>query len=297
MSGHSHALFSNSDRAAAHLDRLMKLGSVGNDSLNIHNLSNDTCFWFRLVQKSPSRSPVSRLLRFLYSVRSGANAHLSSSHGFPHDDASTVRSESADKWPALFPMHLPAMPASLRVPGSTLRGRRLQRWKRRKTAWLWTEHLIAYFNCFEMWCPKAKKSYDLGRYSVTGEQALAFDRLFDVVLGFLRSGKALNVAPGRGIAHAIDTLGCISIDDPNTNSNHKTWEAIAASSVALPISVSDVEKTTPTQAGNIRPEDHLLHGRGNQFLDIQSRILDPPPLASAIPKGCYLVSQDDETPP
>ena len=29
-------------------------------------------------------------------------------------------------------------------------------------------------------------------------------------------------------------------------------------------------------------------------MDIQSRILDPPPLASAIPKGCYLVSQDDE---
>ena len=58
--------------------------------------------------------------------------------------------------------------------------------------------------------------------------------------------------------------------------------------------MSDVEKTTPTQASNIRPEDHLLHGRGNQFLDIQSRILDPPPLASAIPKGCFLFSQDDE---
>ena len=99
-------------------------------------------------------------------------------------------------------------------------------------------------------------------YSVTGEQSLAFDRLFDVVLGFLCSGKALKVAPGRGIAHAIDIFRCISIDDPNTYSNHKTWEAITSSSVALPISVSDVEQTTPAQAGNIRPEDHLLHGRG-----------------------------------
>ena len=143
-------------------------------------------------------------------------------------------------------------------------------------------------------CGAPKAATLMPSYSVTGEQALAFDRLFDVVLGFLRSGKTLKVAPGCGIAHAIDILRCISIDDRDTNSNHKTWEAIAASSVALPISVSDVEKTTPTQAGNIRPEDHLLHGRGNQFLDIQSRILDPPPLASAIPKSCYLDSQDDE---
>ena len=204
-------------------------------------------------------------------------APLLSSHGPPLDAReSAVRSECAQQWPTLFPMHLPVMPASLRAPGSTLRGRRLQRWRRRKTAWLWTEHLIAYFNYFEMWCPKARESYALGPYSVTGEQSLAFDRLFDVVLGFLRSGKALKVAPGRGIAHAIDILRCISIDDPNTYSNHKTWEAIASSSVALPISVSDVEKTTPAQAGNIRPEDHLLHGRGEQFLDIGARILDPP---------------------
>ena len=55
-----------------------------------------------------------------------------------------------------------------------------------------------------------------------------------------------------------------------------------------------MEQTTPSQAGNIRPEDHLLHGRGEQFLDIEARILNPPPLASTIPKGCYLVSQDEE---
>ena len=145
-----------------------------------------------------------------------------------------------------------------------------------------------------MWCPKARESYALGPYSVTGEQALAFDRLFDVVLGFLRSGKALKVAPGRGIAHAIDILRCTSIDVPNTYSNHKTWEAIASSSVALPISVSDVEQTTPAQARNIPAEDRLLHGRQEQFLDIGAHILHPPPLASAIPKGCYLVSQDEE---
>ena len=129
---------------------------------------------------------------------------------------------------------------------------------------------------------------------MTGEQALAFDRLFDLVLGFLRSGNALKVAPGRGIAHAIDILRCISIDDPNTYSNHKTWEAIALSSVALPISVSDLEQTIPAQAGNIRPEGHLLHGRGEQFLDIGARVLDLLPLASAISKDCYLVSQDEE---
>ena len=114
------------------------------------------------------------------------------------------------------------------------------------------------------------------------------------MLGFLRSGQALKVAPGRGIAHAIDKRRCISIDDPHTYSNHKTWEAIASSSVALLISASDVEQTTPAQAGNIRPEDHVLHGRGEQFLDIEALILDPPHSASAIPTGCYLVSQDEE---
>ena len=58
--------------------------------------------------------------------------------------------------------------------------------------------------------------------------------------------------------------------------------------------MSDVERTTPAQAGNIWPKDHLLHGGGEQFLDIEARILHPPPLASAIPKGCCLVSQDEE---
>ena len=241
----------------------MRWGSVGNGSQNTHNLSDDICCWFRLIQKSINISPVSRLLHFLHFERSGATAPLSCSHGPPLDAReSAVRLEGADQWPALFPLHLPAMPATPRAPGSTLQARRLQRSTRRKTAWLWTEHLISYFNYFEMWCPKSRESDALGPYSVTGEQALAFDRLFDLVLGFLRSGNALKVAPGRGIAHAIDILRCISIDDPNTYSNHKTWEAITSSSVALPISVSDVEQTTPAQAGNIRPEDHLLHGRG-----------------------------------
>ena len=111
MSGRSHALFNNSDQAAAHLDRLMRLGSVGNESQNIYNLFNDICFWFRLIQKSLNRSPVSRLLRFPYFERSGAIAPLSSSHGPPLDAReSAVRPEGADQWPALFPMRLPVMP-------------------------------------------------------------------------------------------------------------------------------------------------------------------------------------------
>ena len=81
MPGRSHALFNNSDRAAAHLDRLMRLGSAGNESQNIHKLSTDMCFWFRLIQKSFNRSPVSRLLCCLFFQRSGAIALPSSSHG------------------------------------------------------------------------------------------------------------------------------------------------------------------------------------------------------------------------
>ena len=241
-------------------------------------------------------APVRRLLIQMRLARSGAQPPLTPSRRHSAACDSTEHEQIGSAWNRPFlPMHLPVKPLYLSAPGSLLKGRRLQRHRRRLAAWDWTEWLVAYFNYFELWSPKQATKSSLGPYALSGEQALAFASLFDKVLAFLRPGPSLEVAPGRGIAHVVEILKTISLDTNmfSTFENRK-WEAVAASTAALPVTKQDVLDTTPTLAGNLLPENILLGSRSEQFLDTEDRLLDPQPLSEDIPKGCFLVDDRDE---
>ena len=109
----------------------------------------------------------------------------------------------------------------------------------------------------------------------------------------LRSEAISFVAgPGRGPAKLVDIIRACELD--GGRHNRKRWEKIASTTTAKALDVSQIEKTTPLTSGSVKPEHRLLGGRAAELLDFRARVLDPQPPASTVPRGCYMVSAENE---
>ena len=186
-----------------------------------------------------------------------------------------------------FPAHLPRMPASLaRAAGLLLRGRRRDRWRTRKLAWKWAEWLITFFGYYELNAPKSHLDYRLGEYGHAGEQLFMFGQLVASMLNFvrLRSGAiSVVTGQGRGPANLVDVIRAFELEGEKKTHGHRAWEKLVATTTAKPLSVQEIERTTPLTSGTVKPEEHLLAGRAQELLDFRARALEPPPPSTTIP--------------
>ena len=246
------------------------------------------------LEKSMRDSPAGRFFRWLRSQRPDAHE----AQPFTEPTAIEVTAAPQALRRSLLPSHLPLMPLSLRAQGGRLRGRRRSRWLDRRLAWCWAEWLAAQFSFFELGCPRKPADYEaLGEYHVTGEQACCFDDLFADCLRLVRSrgdARALcQSSSGRGPSRVLDILHELE-SELKVVSEIRRSDPNLSVTVAKPISASRIEGTLPSTGGQVLPEDHLLEGRAAEFLDINARVLDPGPEPHTIPRGCYMVSPEDE---
>jgi len=164
------------------------------------------------------------------------------------------------------------------------------------TAWKWTEWLLAAISFLALGSPKSPKEYaHLGSWFVTGSQSFSAYRLFCRIKGQLRLAKPLEPA-GHGLKrllHILSTLDFYNshLPDDNTHLSNSAIQNLI-STQALPLDVHNAG--LPEIAGTANPLDLLAPERAAEFRDVNSRVKDPPPDDSELPKPCYRVSRSSE---
>lgn len=191
----------------------------------------------------------------------------------------------------------PPPPFKVVVPGeSSAGGHTRSRQKLRAIAWKWTETLIAAFNFYVCDCPRGPAQYQkaLGTYHVSGDQQIFVFKLYSDLVRVCRRRPLTAVGSGRGTSKLIGLLRSLNLDSLDANIFPETLNALSASSIAHPITPSNV--SLPTGAGQVRPEKLLSPAHAREFLDFKARVKVPQPEAACLPKPCYRVSRKHEKP-
>ena len=143
--------------------------------------------------------------------------------------------------------------------------------------------------------PKSKKDYHrmLGDYITSPRHSSAFEMLCVDAIATCRLSPEQSLVLGRGTArlHRLQTI-LSDIAPRVVVGSHVDLDA--AESVALPVSLSEVQKRVPAHCGQCHPEKYLHHEHLEVFENQDQLVVEEHPFISAVPKPCFRVDRDTE---
>ena len=238
----------------------------------------------RQLPKCMSGTPMFRFISWMKKQR-----HNASLDQPVNSSGSTSAFSTADDFQQLFPSHLPRRPLGL-SSGRPRSRRRAARWLN----WRVTADLIEYVWCglvfLALECPKSKKAYHhhLGDYSTSARHASAFEMLCCDAVVTCRLSPEQCLALGRGTArlHRLQTI-LSELSPEIVVGSHVNLDS--AETVALPVSIPEIEKRVPAECGLCHPENYLRHEHLRAFNDQERLVVEQHPFQSSLPKPCFMV--------
>ena len=161
--------------------------------------------------------------------------------------------------------------------------RRRARWGVRRTAWLAAEHLIRYFNYWEL---KHRPDQVVGN-TPNALQMTAFELFVGSLEGTVRRCPSVPMGQGRG-SKAVEVLlsqFCArwSADEKYEPHDHRQDITVSASSINVD------ELRLPEQAGHLDTRVLLPPDLGEAFADGPRRLAPPEQIVGVPPRPCYMV--------
>ena len=144
-------------------------------------------------------------------------------------------------------------------------------------------------------CPKSVQAYRarLGPYRSTVRHSVAFVMLVEDVRRACCLRPQLALAKGRGTARLHRLAEMLRSVSPLEN-ELSNIQVHSSDTVALPVSVSEVQKRIPENCGSCFPEDYL-EGQCLDVFQSQSRLVaSEAPFGETVPKHCYMVDPSCE---